>query len=245
MRQRIASESAYILARRPYRESSLLLEAFSEQHGRIGLVARAARGGRSKNTPALQTFVPLLLSWTEAADLGTLTAAEAAGPAVPLQGERIFHGWYVNELLLKLLPRHDPHPSLFALYAATLPQLAAADPEPALRNFELHLLGELGYGLELADDLEAQGLYRYDPDLGLQRAAPGQRDACSGAALIALRDAVLADAPPPLRREVRLLLRAALQRQLGERELETPRLLRELRAKLAPPAAPARQQSST
>jgi DNA repair protein RecO (recombination protein O) len=237
MRQRIESEPAYVLARRPYRETSLLIEAFSEHYGRIGLVARGARGGRPKSGAALQAFVPLLLSWNESGDLGTLVASEAAGSPVMLAGERIFHGWYLNELLLRLLNRHDAHPELYAVYAYTLPQLAAGDSEPLLRAFELRLLGEIGYGIELPQDIDAGARYHYDAEAGLRRAEMRVgTDAFSGAALIALRDGTLASVGTALRREARKLLRLALRCQLGGRELETPRLLRELRAGVAPRA---------
>ncbi len=237
MRQRIESESAFVLVRRPYRETSLLIEVFSEHHGRVGLVARSARGAKSRTGAVLQVFLPLLLSWNEAGDLGTLVASEAAAPPVPLAGERIFHGWYLNELLLKLLTRHDAHPVLYAAYADALPRLAEGDSEPVLRAFELCLLGETGYGVDLPADIEADASYRYDFESGPRRvheSAEGRAGSFSGAALIALRDGKLAAADAGLRREARKLLRIALQRQLGGRELETPRLLRELRASAVP-----------
>src|SRR3546814_20495683 len=117
MRTRVVLEPAYLLNRRLYQDSSLLLEAYTRNHGRVGLVARGARGPKSKLRGVLQTFSPLLLSWSTTGELGTLTGAEAAGPPLLLSGERIFHGWYLHELLMRLLPRQDPHPALFEAYA--------------------------------------------------------------------------------------------------------------------------------
>ncbi len=150
MRTRIEFEPAYLLVQRPYRETSQLLEAFSAGHGRLGLVARGARGPRSRLRGLLQPFTPLLLSWTESGELGTLTGAESGGAAPTLLGERVFHGWYLNELLiLKLLQRHDAHPRLYQDYVAALGELGGKQAEAALRIFEKRLLIELGYALPL------------------------------------------------------------------------------------------------
>mgnify|MGYP000388491279 CR=1 FL=1 len=228
MRQRIEFQPAWLLSRKPYRESSLLLEAFSRDHGRVGLVARGARGPRSKLRGVLQPFAPLLLSWSESGELGTLIAAESGGAAVPLAGERVFHGWYLGELLLKLTQRHDPHPGLHRDYGRALVQLPGAHGEVALRIFEKRLLAELGYGLPLQADLDPAGRYHFDPERG---ATPSTgADAYAGASLLALQQERL-DTREALR-DARKLLRAALQRQLGGRELETPRLLRATRASL-------------
>lgn len=231
MRTRVELEPAYLLSSRAYRDSSLLLEVFSRARGRVGLVARSARGGNSRWRGALQSFTPLLLSWSEAGELGTLSGAEAAGPALALQGERVFHGWYLNELLLRLLPRHDAHASLFERYALALAQLAgeAALAEEALRIFEKHLLAELGYGLLLPDELEPAQRYRYDAELGPLPAVADDASAYAGASLIGLRDEHLPDAPA--RRDALRLLRAAIAPHLGGKPLQTPRLLRELKAR--------------
>ncbi|MBV8063410.1 MAG: DNA repair protein RecO [Nevskia sp.] len=233
MRQRIEFEPAWLLTQRPYRESSLLLEAFSPGHGRVGLVARGARGPRSKLRGVLQLFTPLLLSWTEAGELGTLTAAEAAGAAVPLAGERVFHGWYLNELLLRLTERHDAHPGLYRDYAAALARLPGADGEAALRIFEKRLLAETGYALPLPERLEPDRRYRFDLERGASPAGAADPDSYAAATLLGLRDERL-ETREALR-EARKLLRAALRRQLGGRELETPRLLRQLRARTPNP----------
>ncbi|MGH8444249.1 MAG: DNA repair protein RecO, partial [Solimonas sp.] len=180
---RVTLEPAYLLNRRPYSDSSLLLEAFTREHGRIGLVARGARGAKSKLRGLLQPFNPLLLSWNASGELATLTAAESAGPALVLAGERVFYGWYLNELLLRLLQRQDAHPALFEAYALAVQQLPgeAEHAQDALRLFEKALLAEIGYGLLLPDDLRADLRYHYDDDQGPQPAAAQDASAYSGA----------------------------------------------------------------
>lgn len=219
-------EPAYVLSSRAYRDSSLLLEILSLRHGRCGLVARSARGPKSKTRALLQPLQPLLLSWSLTGELGTLSAAEAAGAPILLSGERVFYAWYLNELLLKLLQRHDPHPMLFERYAHALAQLPQPDAEAALRFFEKNLLSELGYGLLLPQDLQADEHYKYDAERG--PIAGGRHAELLGASLIALRDETPLDARALS--DTRKLLRAQIERQLGGRALETPRLLRELRA---------------
>lgn len=225
-RARIELQPGFILAARPYRDTSLLIEAWTREHGRVGLVARGARAARGKGRGLLQPHRPLLLSWIEGGDLGTLTGVEASAPGIELPGEAVFCGWYVSELLLRLLARHDPHPALFDAYAGTLAALAA-DAEAALRGFEKRLLAELGYGLDLPGDLLATAWYRYDADQGLLRVEAQAPQAIRGASLIDLRDDRYGDAQS--RRDARRLLRELLRRQLGERELASARLLRQMR----------------
>jgi DNA repair protein RecO (recombination protein O) len=229
MRARATLEPAYLLNRRPYSDSSLLLEAITREHGRIGLVARGARGVKSKLRGVLQPFNPLLLSWNASGELATLSAAESAGPALLLAGERVFYGWYLNELLLRLLQRADAHPAVFDAYALAVQQLPGEleHAQDALRIFEKALLAELGYGLLLGDDLDAGRRYHYDPQTGTHPASRDDPSAYSGASLIALRDEQLAT--PQARRDALRLLRAALAAQLGAKPLQTPQLLREMR----------------
>lgn len=226
-RERVQLERGYVLARRPYRDTSLLIEAFTEHHGRVGLVARGVRGAKSAKSALLQPLRPLLLSWVESGELGTLTGVEADGLAWMLAGERLICGWYVNELISQLTQRHDPHPELFAAYAAALDELVQAPIEVPLRKFEMKLLSEAGYGLNLGDSLEPGEHYLYDWASGPRVAEPGPAT-YSGASLRALRDGTLSE--PQHLREARRLLREALRRQLAGRELKTPKLLRELRA---------------
>lgn len=229
-RARIQLEPGYILNARPYNDTSLLIEAFTRTHGRVGLVARGARSAKSKTRALLQPLRPLLLSWTQSGDMGTLGAVEAAGAAPALTGERVFYAWYLNELLLKLTQRHDAHPDLFDRYALTLNRLIEADVQAALRLFEKHLLAELGYGLHLPDDLLPDQHYRCEADLQPVPAAAGLHTYI-GSSLIALADETLAT--PQALKDAQRLLRAAIRQQLGGQELETPAMLRELRARIS------------
>ena len=112
----MAIQSGYILHSRPYRDTSSLLEVFTREHGRIGLVARGARGPKSKLRSVLQPFQPVLLSWLARGDLGTLTDAEPQGISHALAGRALLSGYYLNELLQRLTHRHDSHPVLYDAY---------------------------------------------------------------------------------------------------------------------------------
>lgn len=231
-RARIQLAPGHVLRTTPYRDTSLLVEAWTYEHGRIGLVARGTRGAKSRTRALLQPFQPLLISWNEQGDLGALTGVEADGYAISLSGEAIFSGWYLNELLLRLLQRHDPHPALYAEYVSALARLPSV-LEPALRIFEKHLLSELGYGLQLPDDLDADAAYHYDAEQGPIACAAEAPGAFCGASLIALRDEAFdaADASRRAFNDARRLLRLSLKPLLGDRELEASRLLRALRAR--------------
>jgi DNA repair protein RecO (recombination protein O) len=229
---RVLLQPAFVLHRRPYRNTSLLLEAFGQDHGRLGLVARGAVAPRSRLKGLLQPFAPLLLSWTGAGELATLTAAEETGHPIPLPPNRVLAGLYVNELLVRLLPRLDPQPGLFAAYRILLTELAATSgEEPPLRRFEKRLLEELGYGLTLDREaasgapIVAEAEYRYVVDRGpLIAGQSGVGVPISGRSLLALRDGMLVD--PAVLREVKRLTRAALAEQLRGRALKTRELYR-------------------
>lgn len=232
---RVELEPAFVLHHRPFRDTSALLEVFSEVHGRVGLVARGARGPRSRLRPLLQPFRPLLLSWQLRGELGTLTAAEArgAGLSVPAGGEALLALYYVNELVLRLTARLDPHRELYPAYAATVAALCeGALLAPALRRFEKRMLDVLGYGPDLHRDaagqpLEADASYRYDPAHGLTPCDADGRGALSGASLLALAEDRL-EGPRALA-DARQLLRAALDVHLDGRPLKTRELLARLR----------------
>ena len=228
---RVLLQPAFVLHRRPYRDTSLLLEAFSREHGRLGLVARGAASARSRLKSVLQPFVPLLLSWSGTGDLATLTVAEATERPIPLPPGHVLAGLYVNELLVRLLPRQDPLPRLFIAYRMLLAELAAADAEPPLRRFEKRLLEELGYGLSLDREaasgmpIVAEQRYCYVLDRGPLAADSGVPGVpISGRGLLALRDGMLAD--PAVLKEVKRLTRAALAEQLRGRALKTRELYR-------------------
>lgn len=222
---RIDLQPAYVLHARAYRETSLLVDAFTEGHGRIGLLARGVRGARSQPLrAALQPLQPVLLSWGGRGELPLLRSAEPGGAVPRASGDAVLAGFYVNELLLRLLPREDPHPRLFRRYAALVGVLGSTiDLAWELRRFERDLLEELGYGLVLQHDAEGRPLvadlrYRYDPDLGAVALPGGAGGGISGAALQSLGSDIAPDASQ--RVELRRLMRHVLQERLGGRELQ-------------------------
>src|SRR5882724_1983582 len=153
-------DKGYVLHTYPYRETSLILQAWTEHHGRLGLVAKGARRPKSASRTLLVPFQPLVLAWFGRGELKTLKTAEPAAPARPLAGASLFSAFYLNELLLKLTHREDPHEGLFAAYDEAIAALRALgappshrDIEPILRRFELRLLREVGYALELAHEM--------------------------------------------------------------------------------------------
>lgn len=215
----------FLLHQRPYRDSSLILELFVRDHGRLSAFAHGARGPRSRFV-GLQPFRPLLLSWSGRGESPTLGAAEDAGaPPPPFPPERILSAFYLNELLLKLTVPHDPQPELYAHYATTLARLRALEPlDAVLRHFEKHLLDLLGYGNDLRCEAGGRAVapdayYHFRPGAGLWPAAAGEGgDLVQGRVLLALAvDEPLAD--PEGRRQARLVLRAALDHCLDGREL--------------------------
>ena len=219
---RVALQPAYILHRKPYRDTSLLIEAFSRDYGRVGLVARGTRGRRSSTQALLQPFQPRLLSWSGRGELQTLTASESNGVVSSLAGEAVLSGFYLNELLMRLLPRHDPHSDLYRSYSQTLQLIhTGLDNEWALRLFERDLLQELGYGLQLTHEydggapLEPSMRYCYHPEFGPYRAQEGSIDclAAHGETLLALNTGE--PSGEQCRREAKRLMRAILQPYLG------------------------------
>lgn len=173
MKRRADQEPAYVLHTYPYKETSLIVEAFSRRFGRVALLARGARRPRAAIRGLLLSFHGLRLSWSGSAELGNLTGVEWSGGAASLAGAGLMCGFYVNELLLRLLPREDPHEALFDVYAQTLAALAvpARGQGPVLRRFEKRLLAELGYAPELERDVESRPIdpdqvYLYEPERG-------------------------------------------------------------------------------
>jgi len=234
---RVSQEPAYVLHHHDYGETSLLLEMFSRRHGRLGLIAKGARRARSPLRSALIPFQPLVMSFSGRGDLPTLTAAESAGPAPAIAGEALFCGLYLNELLVRLLHRHDPHERLFESYSEALGRLGEGrDTEAVLRVFEKRLLEDIGFGLVLDHDvldgapLQPGQLYRYIPERGpvAAHAADGEGIAVHGASLLTLARERLDD--EVARHEVKYLMRALLARHLGERPLASRGLFRQRRA---------------
>ncbi len=167
---------AYILHQRPYRETSVLLDVFTEHFGRVSLIAKGVRKSKYNYAGALQLYQPLLISWFGRGELHTLTAVEVDKPRYILQAESALCGLYINELMVKLLPINLAEPTIFNAYEHILQCLHQADNiEVALRLFEKCLLTHLGYGLVLDRDSETGALiehnqrYNYRPDAGLYR----------------------------------------------------------------------------
>lgn len=151
---RVVLHPAFILHRYPFNETSFILDVFTQDYGRIALVARGARQPRSRFRGLLRPFMPLCLSWAGKTELMNLNAAEVSASAHVLTGNALLSGFYLNELLVRLLPRSDPHARLFTCYQQTLRGLQQPhELEPSLRLFERELLLELGFGLSL--DTEA------------------------------------------------------------------------------------------
>lgn len=229
---RIDLVPAYVLHGRAYRETSMLLEVFSREHGRVGLVARGARSGRSRLRGVLRPFLPLLLSWSGRGELGTLTGAEPDGPVRLAGGAMLAGGFYLNELLIRLLARNDPHPELYRVYDRTLFGLGtSAGAAAALRVFEKRLLAELGYALVL--ERESDGtpvrpgrLYHYHLEEGPVAVSRihGDMLGIHGESLLGLARERLTDARALS--EAKRLNRAALGRYLGGRPLRSRDLWR-------------------
>lgn len=234
-RRRIVQDPGYVLHSYAYKESSLIVEMFTRHSGRIGLLARGARRAHSSLRGVLLAFHPLRVSWSGAGELGTLTAAEWVGGQASLSGIGMMCGFYLNELLLRLLPREDPHDALFAAYSSALAQLASGTGHPAtLRSFERRLLIELGYAPPLERDAATGGpvdpkrRYEYDADRGPVAANGGGGEARTvlGQTLLDMaRDDYTREAT---REEARQLLRGLIARRLGGQTLHTRAVLAEL-----------------
>lgn len=237
---RINNEPGFILHTYPFKETSVVAEVFTRGHGRVALIARGARRPASALRGLMQPFTPLLLSWFGKSDLKTLHAAEWQGGLAAPQGRALMCGFYLNELLLRLLARGDPHERLYDRYAETLQQLAVdagtseaegAAFERILRRFEKNLLSEIGYGATF--DVEVGGAaiepdirYVFQPERGALPAAGQPGCPVSGQTLLDLardsfeRQATLAEA--------KALMRTLINHTLGTKPLYTRQLLREL-----------------
>ncbi len=232
--QRVQQHPAYLLHHRPFRDTSLLLDIFSRDHGRFALVARGARTQKSRLKPLLRPFMPLQLSWLLRSDLGTLTGAELDGRPLSLSGDGLMSGYYVNELLLHLLHRHDPQPEVFTAYSQTIQRLAATgDPAPALRVFEIELLKLLGYAATFAheagthDAVDPGANYEYRPEQGpvkVNRAAGPM--IFSGATLIAIGQHRFDDLD--VLRAASRLLKNVIAHHLGGKQLKSRKVLVDL-----------------
>jgi DNA repair protein RecO (recombination protein O) len=235
-RARQESREAFILHSYPYRETSLLLEVFARAFGRVSMVARAARSPRSPLRGVLLAFQPLALSWFGKGEVRTLARAEWIGGHPRLQGEALLCGFYLNELLLRLLPREDPHDALLGRYREALQQLASpGDSAPALRSFERALLKELGYALALERDsangsaIDPAKSYRYDPERGPVEAGDvASESVVSGRTLLDMARDDYTD--PVTQQQAKALMRSLLNHRLDYQPLKSRRIFRDLLA---------------
>lgn len=232
-RQRIDGAAAFLLHAYPFSETSLIIEVFTRRHGRMALLARGARRPRSALRSVLLAFQPLELGWFGGGEVKTLAKAEWVGGLPFLAGEGLLLAYYLNELLLKLLPREDPHAGLYDAYAAALMALSRGATEASeLRRFEKALLAELGYGLTLEQDADGQpiepaGRYHYLVERGAQRAhIDASGFLLSGQTLLSLARDDYGDSR--VLAESKQLMRNLLAHYLNGQTLQTRRVFIEL-----------------
>ena len=233
-KRRADHQPAYVLHTYPYKETSLIVEAFTRAFGRVALLARGARRPRSAMRGVLLSFHPLRLGWSSSAELGNLVSAEWSGALQPLAGRALMCGFYLNELVLRLLPRDDAHEMLFDYYGEALQALSAGGAQAAiLRSFEKRLLAELGYAPLLEREaasgapIEPGRRYVYEPDRGPMPTSHNNGDlVVTGQTLLDLASDQFER--PETREEARILLRALIGQRLHGQVLHTRVVLREL-----------------
>lgn len=233
MASRMDRQQSFVLHERAYRETSALLELFSREHGRVTVIARGLRAAKPRfSRGCLRAFQLLECSWLQQGELGQLTAVESLGLPLALSGLRLQSALYLNELLVRLLTRHDAHPELFDAYAGLLPALPESTDAIgfALRRFEADVLTMLGYGIDFSFDssngceVEPERRYRVLAEHGVIAVPALSEDSISGAALLALQRGT-----PPAKRdlqELRRMMRQVLLHHLGGRGLNAWRVLR-------------------
>ena len=244
-RVRHEGQPAFVLHSYPFRETSLVLEVFTLNFGRLALVARGARRPRSALRGVLLAFQPLLLSWGGKSELRTLHKAEWQGGLPQLKGIALLCGFYLNELMLKLLPRDDPHEHLFETYYRTLHALCNGDEHAAtLRRFEKQLLKELGYAPVLdrefasGNAIQSDHTYEYLIERGPVRSTSGSASViATGSAAenrLELSGQTLLDiarddySNPVTMQQGKSLMRALINHYLGNQQINTRQLLKDL-----------------
>lgn len=233
---RINNEPGFILHTYPFKETSVVAEAFTRTHGRVAVIARGARRPASALRGLMQPFTPLLLSWFGKSDLKTLHAAEWHGGLQVPQGRALMCGFYLNELLLRVLARGDAHEVLYDRYVETLAQLGDAEDavafERILRRFEKNLLLEIGYGATFDRDADAgepidpTARYVFQPERGALKALGQPGCPVSGRTLLDLAADRFDD--PTTLVEAKVLMRVLINHTVGAKPLYTRQLLREL-----------------
>jgi DNA repair protein RecO (recombination protein O) len=231
---RVSSQPAFVLHSYPYKETSLIADVFSRDFGRVALIAKGAKRPHSKLRGVLQTFQPLSVGWSGKSEVRTLTAAEWVGGLLPLEKSALLSGFYLNELLVKLLARDDPHPVLFDHYVATLNQLAHGEAAPiVLRKFERALLKETGVGGDFTvcattgAPIELEQIYVVDPERGPRPAYPADTaPRVSGKTLLDMEREDYADSGTQA--QSKFLMRFLLAHHLGGTPLNTRQILIDL-----------------
>jgi DNA repair protein RecO (recombination protein O) len=231
---RVAGQPGFVLHSYPYKETSLIIELFARDHGRVALIAKGAKRPHSQLRGVLQTFQPLSTGWVGKSELRTLTGAEWVGGMLPLEKTALLCGFYLNELLLKLLARDDPHPRLFDHYVDTLNQLAHNEPaQIVLRKFERALLKETGVAADLGRctstraPVQAGQLYVVDPERGPRPELAGDLwPRVSGKTLLDMEREDYADSTTQA--QSKQLMRFLLAHHLGGAALNTRQILIDL-----------------
>lgn len=237
---RVQQQAAFILHHRPFRDTSQILDVLSREHGKLALVARGSRGPKSRLRGVLRPFMPLSMSWVQRTDLGTLTGAELHGSPLRLTGDALLSGYYVNELLLHFLHRHDPQPDIFDIYVHAIETLAAVDDVAhCLREFEIDLLRLLGYALNLDHEAEShaplqpEAHYEYRFEQGPVPVARADGPLVfAGATLLAVAQRRFSE--PDVLRAANRLLREVIGFHLGGKELKSRKVLVELHRQRTP-----------
>lgn len=231
MTLRVDLGACWILHRRPWRESSLILDALTRDSGRVSLVARGARGPRSPWRGLAEPFRPLKVSFSMRGEMGTLSGIESDGRGPGLTGEALWCGFYINELMVRLLPREDPLPGLFDQYGQSLQ--AMADPRqraPALRRLEMALLVATGvapdfrFDVDTGDPIAPEGFYSLADETGARAVVGPGRNVFTGRVFLALADGTLED--PGLLRDARQVMRRLLAFHLGDKPLYTRNIMK-------------------
>jgi DNA repair protein RecO (recombination protein O) len=237
-RETVRLELGFILHRRPYKNTSQLIDCLTKHYGVITLVAQGSRRARPDRRVVLQPFSSLQLSWVRRGELGRLTHAEALPSSLALSGEAILAGFYLNELLLRLMGRGDPNALIFSCYSQCLSDLSdLSNTSRALRLFELRFLEALGYGLGLLDDAEtgeairSEDTYGFEPEHGFTMRSKSDTgpNIFSGRELISLREERLDDLDSL--KAAKRLLEYVLRIYLGSRPLSTRTVLQDVYAR--------------
>jgi DNA repair protein RecO (recombination protein O) len=227
---RIFLQPAFVLHSRPYRETSIIVDLMTYEHGRIAAVAKGIRQEKSALRPLLQPFTPLLISWQGQSELMTLLTAESNGQPDRLRGECLMSGLYLNELVMRILPKHDPHPNLYTIYSKTLVELRSGQLHlKTLRLFEKKLVENLGYGLQLEQDTRRDAFsekyyYRFHSEEGFERCleANNQPTIFWGKSLLSLAAEELNDEKSL--QDAKRLMRLALAPLLGHQKINSRQL---------------------